>query len=58
MCVSVGEIRGRDQLAVSGSLRWFPVSERRKSRCLCVRIYIFFFLHGLHVCSYMCLEVA
>lgn len=43
MCVSVGEIRGRDQLAVSGSLRWFPVSERRKSRCLCVRIYIFFF---------------
>lgn len=44
MCVSVGEIRGRDQLAVSGSLRWFPVSERRKkSMFVCQDIHFFFF---------------
>lgn len=57
MCVSVGEIRGRDQLAVSGSLRWFPVSERRKKSMFVCQDIHFFFLHGLHVCSYMCLEV-
>lgn len=35
-------MRGRDWLAVSVSLRWFPVSELRKSACLCVSVYSIF----------------
>lgn len=41
-------MRGRDQLAVSVSLRWFPVSELRKSVCLRVSIYSIF-LHARYM---------
>lgn len=56
MYLRVGEMRGRDQLAVSVSLRWFPVSKLRKSVSLCVSV-CGIYLHSMHVCSYMCLEV-
>lgn len=54
MCVSVGEIRGRDQLAVSGSLRWFPVSERRKKSMFVCQDIHFFFFYMVCICVHTC----